>query len=260
MSYEYIIYERRGHIAQITLNRPEVLNSRNEKMRLELIQAYNEVKSDREVTVLIVTGAGEKSFCTGRDLKEIKKEGSVFESRRAALGSRDTEVLANLDKPVIAAINGYALGGGLELALGCDFRIAVDTAKMGLTEVKRGMIPGSGGTQRLPRLIGKVKALEMLYTGKMVTAQEALSLGMINEVVSKEELMPRAYQMAEEIAANAPIALMFIKEAVNKGMDMPLSQALTMEINLFSILETTEDLLEGAKAFVEKRPPIWKGR
>jgi E-phenylitaconyl-CoA hydratase len=260
LAYETIRYDVQDGIATITLNRLQAMNARSLRMQAELLEAYAAVYHDSEVRVLVLTGAGDKAFCAGRDLKEVAAVASIVEDRRRRGEPRDTEVLGRLDKPTIAAINGYALGGGLEMALACDIRIAAEGAQLGLTEVRRGQIPGSGGTQRLPRLIGRGPAMELLLTGAMIDAQEALRLGIVSRVVSREALLPTAHELAKTIASRAPVAVRYVKEAVQKGLDMPLPQALQLEGDLAVLLQTTEDYLEGARAFVEKREPNFQGR
>jgi enoyl-CoA hydratase len=261
MDYQAIKFERKNGIAYITLNRPEVMNARNRRMRAEIMEAMTAIRSDPDVRVVILTGAGEKSFSAGRDLKEAAQESTgVVAGRQQKLEVGDTEMIANLTKPVIAAINGYALGGGCEMALACDIRIAVEDAKLGLTEVSRGMIPGSGGTQRLSRVVGLGKALELILTGGVIDAHEAHRIGLVSRVVPRDQLMSTAEQYAEAIATKAPLAVVFAKEAVRKGFDMSLEDGLRLETDLSALLRTTEDIKEGARAFVEKRPPKWKGQ
>ena len=260
MPYETVLYDVHDGLALLTLNRPQAMNARNLRMRAELLEVYAAVRDDPAVRVLIVTGAGDRSFCAGRDLKEVAAVASIVEDRRRRAEPGDTEVLSRLDKPTIAAINGYALGGGLEMALACDIRIAADGVQLGLTEVRRGQIPGSGGTQRLPRLIGRGPAMELLLTGAMVDAQEAHRLGIVNRVVPRAELLPTAEELARTIASRAPVAVRYAKEAVNKGLDLTLAQGLQLEADLSVLLQTTEDFLEGARAFVEKREPSFQGR
>ena len=260
MAYQAIIFEKKDGIAKVTFNRPEVMNARNRQMRDEIVQAMTEIRNDPEIRVAILTGAGDRSFSAGRDLKEAAQEKRpIIESRQQKLERGDTEVIANLNKPIIAAINGYALGGGLEMALACDIRVAVEEAKLGLPEVTRGMIPGSGGTQRLSRVIGLGKALELILTGAIIDAHEALRLGLVNKVVPRSELMSAAEEYARKIASNGPLAVVFAKEAVRKGYEMPLEDGLRLETDLSSLLQTSEDIKEGARAFVEKRPPQFKG-
>ena len=260
MTYQAIIFEKKDGIARVTFNRPEVMNARNRQMRAEIIQAMTEIRNDSEIRVAILTGAGDRSFSAGRDLKEAAQEKRpIIESRQQKLERGDTETIANLNKPIIAAINGYALGGGLEMALACDIRVAVDEAKLGLPEVTRGMIPGSGGTQRLSRLIGLGKALELILTGAVLEAHEALRLGLVNKVVPRSELMSAAEEYARKIASNGPLAVVLAKEAVRKGYELPLEDGLRLEADLSALLQTSEDIKEGARAFVEKRPPQFRG-
>lgn len=259
--YETIIFSVENFVARITLNRPQAMNARNLKMRAELMDAYARVQEEQDIRVLIITGAGDRAFCTGRDLKEASNSiRPPIELRQQMRALSDSERLAQLDKPTIAAINGFALGGGLEMALGCDFRIASATAQFGLTEVRRGMIPGTGGTQRLPRLIGVSRALRLMMTGEVIDANEALRIGIVDQVAAPAELSATAQKLADAIAAQAPLAVRCVKEAVYAGMNMPLSQGLRLEQDLFSFLEGTEDRREGVKAFVEKRAPVWSGR
>ena len=260
MNYQAIIFEKKEGIATVTLNRPEVMNARNRKMREEIISVMAEIRHDPEIHVVIITGAGERSFSAGRDLKEAAQEKRpIVESRQHKLEWGDTETIAGLNKPIIAAINGYALGGGCEMALACDIRLAVEDAKLGLPEVSRGMIPGSGGTQRLSRLIGLGKALELILTGSIIDAHEALRIGLVSKVVPRPQLMPAAEEYARLIASRGPQAVIFAKEAVRKGYEMSLDDGLRLETDLSSLLQTTDDIKEGARAFVEKRPPQFKG-
>lgn len=260
--FETILYEKRDHIAFITMNRPEVLNARNARMRQELIQACQDANDDPEVRVVVLTGAGEKAFSVGRDLKELAASGSrgPVESRRERPRHNDARAVAAIEKPVIAAINGLALGGGLELALCCDLRIAAEHARLGLPEAARGLMPGSGGTQRLPRLVGLARALEMMFTAEPISAQEAERIGLVNKVVPAAELRAAAEAMARKILSQAPVSVRYIKEAVHKGMDLPLEQGLALETDLSTLLSTTEDAREGPRAFAEKRAPVWQGR
>jgi enoyl-CoA hydratase len=261
MDYQAILFERKKGIAYLTLNRPEVLNARNRRMREELIDAVTAIREDPEVRVVILTGAGERSFSAGRDLKEAAQEKvGVVAARQAKMEISDTEMIARLDKPVIAAINGFALGGGCELALACDIRVAVEGAKVGLPEVSRGMIPGSGGTQRLSRVVGLGKALELILTGSVIDAQEACRIGLVNKVVPRDGLMAAAEEYAQAIATKAPVAVVLAKEAVREGYEMSLDDGLRLETDLSALLRTTEDIKEGARAFVEKRPPQWRGQ
>ena len=259
--YQAILFERKEGIAYVTLNRPEVLNARNRRMREDLIHAVTAIRADPEVRVVILTGAGERSFSAGRDLKEAAQEQvGVVAARQAKMEISDTEMIARLNKPVIAAINGFALGGGCELALACDIRVAVEGARVGLPEVSRGMIPGSGGTQRLSRVVGLGKALELILTGSVIDAEEACRIGLVNKVVPRDGLMAAAEEYARAIAARAPVAVVFAKEAVREGYEMSLDDGLRLETDLSALLRTTEDIKEGARAFVEKRAPQWRGQ
>ena len=261
MDYQAILFEKKNGIAYVTLNRPEVLNARNRRMREELIDAVTAIRADPEVRVVILTGAGERSFSAGRDLKEAAQEKvGVVAARQAKMEISDTEMIARLNKPVIAAINGFALGGGCEMALACDIRVAVEGAKVGLPEVSRGMIPGSGGTQRLSRVVGLGKALELILTGSVIDAEEACRIGLVNKVVPRDGLMAAAEEYAQAIATKAPVAVVLAKEAVREGYEMSLDDGLRLETDLSALLRTTEDIKEGARAFVEKRPPQWRGQ
>ena len=261
MDYQAILFEKKNGIAYVTLNRPEVLNARNRRMREELIDAVTAIRADPEVRVVILTGAGERSFSAGRDLKEAAQEKvGVVAARQAKMEISDTEMIARLNQPVIAAINGFALGGGCELALACDIRVAVEGAKVGLPEVSRGMIPGSGGTQRLSRVVGLGKALELILTGSVIDAEEACRIGLVNKVVPRDGLMAAAEEYAQAIATKAPVAVVLAKEAVREGYEMSLDDGLRLETDLSALLRTTEDIKEGARAFVEKRPPQWRGQ
>lgn len=260
-----ILYEVRDHIAFVTLNRPEVMNARNRQMTAEIVDAVDRITFDDDVRVAVFTGAGEKAFSTGRDLKEAAAgsgDSSIVNNRRTRLMGRgaDHVAVANMDKPTIAAINGYAVGGGCELALACDIRVAADNLKMGLMEVKRGIIPGSGGTQRLARVVGRAWALELAMTGEPVDAETALRIGLVTHVVPLGQVLDEAERIARQIMANAPIAVRFVKEAISKGLEMSLDDGLRLEADLSSLINTTEDAKEGPRAFAEKRPPNWTGR
>jgi enoyl-CoA hydratase/carnithine racemase len=266
MSYETLLYEVRNHIAYVTLNRPEVMNAISYQMTREIIDLSERVVADPDVRVVILTGAGERAFCTGLDLKEraaTSDEAPPFERRRQrrrrAIVSHH-QAIAAIDKPVIAAIRGYAVGGGLELALACDLRICSDDARLGMLEVRRGRLGGAGGTQRLPRLVGKARALEICLTGELIDAQEAYRIGLVNKVVPAAELMAGAERYAELITRGAPLSVIAIKEAITHGLELPLEEGLRLEAELAQMLGQTEDQKEGARAFAEKREPVWKGR
>ena len=260
MSYQTIRYELAGGVATITLNRPDVLNAMNNAMRTELLELFAGLRSDEAVRAVVVTGAGERAFCAGADIREFLEPPvpTRFREERRRLDFR--REMDRCPQPIIAAIRGFALGGGLELALACDIRVAAEDAQLGLTEINLAIIPGGGGTQRLPRLVGRGKALEMILTGMRVSAAEALRLGLVERVVPVAELLPSAQALAKSIAEKAPIALRYAKEAVVSGIELPLADGLRLENDLATLLRTTEDRVEGARAFVEKRKPKWSGR
>jgi enoyl-CoA hydratase len=260
MNYENLKIERKNSIAYITIDRPKVLNALNMQTMGELRDVFTQIKDDAEIRVAILTGAGEKAFVAGADINELQKNNAVQAKAYTHRGQAVLEVIENLGKPVIACINGFALGGGCELALACTMRLASENAKLGQPEVKLGIIGGYGGTQRLPRLIGKGLALQMLLTGEMISAQEAYRIGLVNEVVPQAQLISRAEEIARKIIANGPLAIQYTLEAVNKGMEMPLSEGLFLEATLFSVACATEDMKEGTTAFLEKRPAVFKGR
>jgi len=259
-TFENLLFEKKGAIAYITVNRPKVLNALNSATMSELHRAFTSVRDDEEVRVAILTGAGEKAFIAGADIGELAKQDAVAGKEYAQRGQAVLDLIENLGKPVIACINGFALGGGCEVAMACTLRIASETAKLGQPEVKLGIIPGYGGTQRLPRLVGKGVANQILLTGEMISAQDALQIGLVNEVVPAAELVARAEAIAQKIIANAPLAIRYCLEAVNKGMEMTLNEGLFLEASLFGVCCATEDKAEGTKAFLEKRTAEFKGR
>jgi enoyl-CoA hydratase len=258
--FENILFAKTGAIAYVTVNRPQVLNALNAATLEELHVAFTAIKNDPAVRVAILTGAGEKAFIAGADITELQKLDAVAAKNYAHQGQAVGDLLEHLGKPVIAGINGFALGGGCEIALACTLRLASDHAKLGQPEVKLGLMPGFGGTQRLPRLIGKGPALQLLLTGEMIPAQEAWRIGLVNEVTSPAELIPRAEAIAQKIIANAPLAIQFTMEAVNQGQDMSLADGLYVEATLFGLCGGTEDKNEGTAAFLEKRAAKFKGR
>jgi enoyl-CoA hydratase len=260
MAYENILLEVRESIATITLNRPKVLNALNRALFTELEDALDTIAADAAIRAVILTGAGEKAFAAGADIQELAAVSGVEGQELALRGQKIFSKLENLGKPVIAAINGFALGGGCELALSATMRIASDNAKLGQPEVKLGLLPGYGGSQRLPRLIGKGAALKLLLTGEMISAAEALRIGLVEEVVAASELLPRAQAIAASIAAMAPIAVRQCLAAVHAGYDLPLDEALAYEAALFGLCCGTEDKAEGTRAFLEKRAPVWQGK
>jgi enoyl-CoA hydratase len=260
MSYENILVEMRGPVAVITLNRPKVLNALNAATLRELDAAVTESAGKREIRVILLTGAGEKAFAAGADIQELAQVSALEGHELALRGQRIFDRIENCGKPVIACVNGFALGGGCELAMACTFRIASETAKFGQPEVKLGLIPGYGGSQRLPRLVGKGAALKLLLTGEIISAAEALRIGLVEEIVSPDQLLPRAEQIAQAIAAVAPIAVEKCMDAVHAGYDLSLREALDLEASLFGLCCATEDKAEGTKAFLEKRAASWKGK
>ena len=260
MSHEAIRVETADGVATITLNRPNVHNAMNDVMRRELLEVFTGLVTDETVRVVVVTGAGERAFSAGADIRSFvePQEPVAFREQRRRIEFR--QVMETCPQPILAAIRGYALGGGLELALACDIRIAGDDAQLGLTEVNLAIIPGGGGTQRLPRLVGRGKALELILTGARIDAAEALRIGLVERVVPAAETLTATQTLARTLAGRAPVALRYAKEAVVKGLGMSLPDGLRLEHDLSTLLRTTEDRLEGARAFLEKRPPKWKGR
>ncbi|MGA2767494.1 MAG: enoyl-CoA hydratase-related protein [Candidatus Bathyarchaeia archaeon] len=260
MEFKYIIYEKSEGIATIILNRPEALNAFSKEVVEEIMHALEDVKNDENVRVVILTGAGEKAFSAGMDIKAMIGM-TVLKAREISLmGEKLCLALENLEKPVIAALNGYALGGGLEVAMSCDLRIASENARMGQTEINFGLIPGWGGTQRLTRLIGRTKAKELVFTGKMIDAKTAEQLGIVNMVVASDKFKETVRQFALELASKAPVAIRVAKALINKGADIALDSALALEREGFGVVASTEDLKEGVSAFTEKRKPTFKGK
>jgi len=260
MEFKYIIYEKTEAIATITLNRPEALNAFSKEVIDEVLQALEDIRNDENVRVVVLTGAGEKAFSAGADIKAMKGMNALKARELSLMGEKLCSSLENLEKPVIAAINGYALGGGLEVAMACDLRIASENARMGQTEINIGLIPGWGGTQRLTRLVGKTKAKELVFTGKMIDAKTAEQLGILNIVVPIEKFKETVRQYAAELAEKAPVALKVAKALIDKGTDINLDSALALEREGFSVVASTEDLQEGVAAFTEKRKPKFKGK
>lgn len=260
MEQPVVLEERRDQVAILTLNRPEVMNSFNFAMLRGLRDKVEALRFDPEIRVVIVTGAGDKAFCAGADLKEratlsdVQVKEFIFTIRNLFTS------IEELPKPVIAAVNGVALGGGTELALACDLRIASETATMGLTETRLAIIPGAGGTQRLPRLVGRGKAKELIFTGRRVGAEEALRIGLVNTVTAPEKLMEECLAMAAMICETGPIAIQQAKYAINYGLETDLHTGLAIESNAYWITIPTQDRLEGLAAFREKRKPVYKGQ
>jgi enoyl-CoA hydratase len=260
MAFENLTLERDGAVAVLTINRPKVLNALNTPTMDELRRAVLEVKHDAALRVLVITGAGDKSFVAGADINELAVQTSVQGKEHAIRGQHVFDLIENMGKPVIAAINGFALGGGCELALACTLRIAADTARLGQPEINLGIIPGYAGTQRLSRLVGKGVALELLLTGRQVKADEALHIGLVNRVVPAADLVAEAKKLAADLAQRAPIAMQYIIEAVNRGLEMPFDKGQFLEATLFGLVASTDDMREGTKAFLEKRKAEFRGR
>ena len=260
MDFKLIIYEKSDGVATITLNRPEALNAFSKDVVEEVLLALEDIKNDENVRVVILTGAGEKAFSAGADIKAMIGMNALKARELSLMGEKLCLALENLEKPVVAALNGYALGGGLEVAMSCDLRVASETAKMGQTEINIGLIPGWGGTQRLTRLVGKTKAKELVLTGKTVDAKTAEQLGIVNMVVPADKFREAVRQFALDLAAKAPVAVKVAKALINKGEDIGLESALALEREGFGVVASTEDLQEGVKAFMEKRKPLFKGK
>jgi enoyl-CoA hydratase len=260
MNFENLLYEKKDAIARITFNRPKVLNALNRKTVEELREALIDARDDAVVRVLILTGAGEKSFVAGADIGELAQRTPVDGKDFSLFGQSVFHLLETMGKPSICAINGFALGGGCELALCCTIRIASKTAKLGQPEVKLGILPGYGGSQRLARLCGKGVAHELCLTGEMITAEEALRIGLVNHTYEPGELLPAAEALAKKIIGNAPLAVKYTSEAIERGTQMPLEEGLFLEATLFGLCCATEDMREGTKAFLEKRSPQFRGK
>jgi enoyl-CoA hydratase/carnithine racemase len=253
-------YEKKGSIAYVTVNRPKVLNALNTPTWTDLHAVFEDAKADASVHGVILTGAGDKAFIAGADISELAHVDAYEAEESSRFGQGVLDLVENLGKPVIAAINGFALGGGCETAMACTIRIAAEHAMFGQPEVKLGLLPGGGGTQRLPRLVGKGRALQLILTGETISAQEAYRIGLVNEVVSAASLIDRAETILKQIMANAPIAVKFSLEAANKGLDAGQAEGLALEASYFGICAATEDKKEGTAAFLEKRAPQFRGR
>jgi enoyl-CoA hydratase len=259
-TFENLRVDTKNQIAYVTIDRPKVLNALNMATMGELRTLFTQLKGDREIRVVILTGAGEKSFVAGADIGELQKNNPVEAKEYTHRGQTVLDLIENLGKPVIACINGFALGGGCEIAMACTMRLAAENAKLGQPEVKLGIIPGYGGTQRLSRLVGKGIAMQLLLTGEMITAQEAHRIGLVNEVVAANQLIARAEAIAQSIIKNAPLAIQYCLEAVNHGMEMTEPEGLYLEATLFAVCCATEDKKEGTTAFLEKRTANFSGR
>jgi enoyl-CoA hydratase len=260
MSYENLLIETRDGVAFITVNRPAKLNALNSATLAELDAAIGAAGADAQVRGVVITGSGDKAFVAGADIAELSTQSPVEGREHARRGQQVLERIENLGKPVVAAVNGFALGGGCELALACHVRVAADGARLGTPEAKLGLMCGYGGTQRLARLVGRGRALEMLLTGEMVDAAEALRIGLVNRVVPREALLGEAEALLRKMLANGPLSLRFTLEAVGSGLDLPLDEALHLEATLFGLLCASDDMREGTRAFLEKRPPQFRGK
>jgi enoyl-CoA hydratase len=260
LSLANVLYEKKGAIAYVTVNRPKVLNALNTPTWKDLRTAFEDARDDTAIRGVILTGAGNKAFIAGADIGELAHVAAFEAEQSSRFGQEVLDLIENLGKPVVAAINGFALGGGCETAMACTIRIAIETAKFGQPEVTLGLVPGGGGTQRLPRLIGKGRALHLILSGEMIGAQEAYRIGLVNEIVPPADLITRAEAILKKIAANAPIAVKFALEAANKGLETSQGEGLLLEASYFGLCAATEDKKEGTTAFLEKRAPQFRGR
>lgn len=260
ITLDNVLCQTKGAIAYVTLNRPKVLNALNQAAWDDLRAAFEHARDDAAVLGVILTGAGDKAFIAGEDISELSRATALEAEKSSRAGQAVLDLIENLGKPVVAAVNGFALGGGCETAMACTIRVAAEHARFGQPEVKLGIPPGAGGTQRLPRLVGKGRALQLILSGEMISAQEAYRIGLVNEVVAAADLIARCETILRQILANAPVAVRFALEAVNKGMETSLSAGLLLEASLFAICATTEDKKEGTAAFLEKRAARFQGR
>ena len=260
LKLENVLYEKKGGIAHVTLNRPKVMNALNQATWRDLRTAFETARQDDDVRGVILTGAGDKAFIAGADICELAKIGAVEAEKSSGYGQGVLSLIENLGKPVIAAVNGFALGGGCETAMACTIRIASESAKFGQPEVKLGVLPGGGGTQRLPRLVGRGRALHLILTGEIINAQEAYRMGLVNEVVPATDLIARAEAILTQVFSNAPIAVKYSLEAVNKGLETTQAEGFALEASFFGLCSGTDDKKEGTSAFLEKRAPQFKGR
>lgn len=260
LKLENVLYEKKGPIAYVTINRPRVLNALNAKTISELRSVFEDARDDSDVRGVVFTGAGDKAFAAGADISEMANDTAFTAEEKTRRGQTLTELIENLGKPVIGAVNGFALGGGCELSMACTIRIASETAKFGQPEVKIGIMPGYGGTQRLPRLVGKGRALQLILTGEIIGAQEAYRIGLVNEIVPVAELISRAEAILGQINSNGPLGVKFSIEAVNKGLDGSVAEGLLIEASLFAVCAASDDKKEGTSAFLSKRAPKFQGR
>jgi enoyl-CoA hydratase len=260
MAYQNLLVAREGAVAVVTVNRPDVLNALDANTMNELRVAALELRHDAGIRAVILTGAGGKAFVAGADINELARQIPVQGRDMALRGQHVFDLIETLGKPVVAAINGFALGGGCELALACTFRLAADTARLGQPEINLGIIPGYAGTQRLARLVGRDRAMELILTGRHVTAEEALAMGLVTRVVPAASLMDEAHTFARELASKAPMAVRLAMDAVNRGLEMSFADGCALEAALFGLAASTEDMREGTRAFLEKRKPAFKGQ
>ena len=260
LALENVLYQKKESVAYITVNRPKVLNALSHQTFVDLRAAFEDARDDAAVRGVILTGAGDKAFIAGADISELATVTAVEAAQSSNVGQEVLNLVENLGKPVIAAINGFALGGGCETAMACTIRVASETAKFGQPEVKLGLVPGGGGTQRLPRLVGKGRALQIILSGEMISAQDAYRIGLVNEVVPAAEVMARAEAILKQIFANAPLAVKYSLEAVNKGLETSQSEGLALEAAFFGLCAGTEDKKEGTQAFLQRRAPRFEGR
>lgn len=260
LNLENVVYEKKGPIAYVTLNRPKVMNALNKATINELRAAFEDARDDSAVRGVILTGAGEKAFAAGADISEIANNTAVEAEQATRRGQALTDLIENLGKPVIAAVNGFALGGGCELAMACTIRVAAESARLGQPEVKLGVIPGYGGTQRLPRLVGKGRALKLILSGGIIDAAEAYRIGLVDELEPYAHLIERAETVLKNIITNAPLSVKYAIEAVNKGLETSVAEGLLLEASLFAICASTDDKKEGTSAFLEKRAPKFQGK
>jgi len=260
MAFDNLLLERDGAVAIVTINRPKVLNALNAQTLEELRRIILDLKADDSVRVMILTGAGEKSFVAGADINELAVQTPTGGREHALTGQHVLDLIEHMGKPVIAAINGFALGGGCELAMACTLRLAADTARLGQPEINLGLIPGYAGTQRLSRLVGKGRAMELILGGAPIAAAEAERIGLVNRVVPAAELMAETRKLAAQLAKNAPIAMRYIITAINKGLEMPFAEGCVFEATLFGLIASTEDMREGTTAFLEKRKAEFRGK
>ena len=260
LKLENVLYEKKGPIAYVTINRPKVLNALNAKTISELRSVFEDARDDSGVRGVVFTGAGDKAFAAGADISEMANDTPVTAEEKTRSGQALTDLIENFGKPVVAAVNGFALGGGCELSMASTIRIAAESAKFGQPEVKIGIMPGYGGTQRLPRLVGKGRALQLILSGEIINAQEACRIGLVNEVVPNAGLIARAEAIVNQILANAPLGVKYSIEAVNKGLDGSVAEGLVLEASLFGVCAGSEDKKEGTSAFLAKRAPKFQGR